>query len=160
MARLFFFFLRTIDATTKRMRFPELHPIESNPHVSPPTPLHMLNGWQFCGNRLPRGFLGCVFAGPLPSSNDPFFRRRQSHPTHMLLDHRTEISPLSTFKYVVTGDRLLNISRTTTLRKQGPNARRQLPGCVRSQSQISKEKKNGTSSNSALQSERVGLGDV
>ena len=76
----FFFFLRTIDATTKRMRFPELHPIESNPHVSPPTPLHMLNGWQFCGNRLPRGFLGCVFAGPLPSSNDPFFRRRQSHP--------------------------------------------------------------------------------
>lgn len=88
----------------------------------------------------------------------PFFV--DANPTHMLLDHRTEISPLSTFKYVVTGDRLLNISRTTTLRKQGPNARRQLPGCVRSQSQISKEKKNGTSSNSALQSERVGLGDA
>ena len=142
-----------MDATTNGCDFPELHPIEPNPCLSTPHRSTCSVGarlWQCCGNRLPRGSRARVRlsnSGTLPSSNDPFFCRRQSH--HMLLVIVKLKSVHFNFKYAVTNDRSL---RSNTILVSGPyaprfvskdqnaNARRQCP-TDQSQNQKSKRRK-------------------
>ena len=107
----FFFYLRTIDATTNGCDFQNC--IQSN---RIPMSLHLstlhrstcsTRGgarvavlWQ---SRLPRGFLRCVLRVLCRHQMIPIPFFVDANPTHMLLDHRTEISPPSTFKYAVAG---------------------------------------------------------